>query len=308
LTTKETSPAEDSLHSMTGYGRGSVSSNRVRATVELRSVNGRFLEIRAKLPRSLLFLEPDLRAILEKKLRRGVVDFTVTIHPVEPALSVHLAEDVATAYVAQAQRLAKDFDISSGLSALALLRLPGVAVTDDPTAAGLGEDVGEVVKSALEQALAALIDMRRSEGEKLERVLMRELMEIKGHKEWIRKHREDLNERHYKRLESRISQWVDKKRGVLEETRLYQEVAFYLDRADVTEELDRLASHLKQCEEALQYAGAKSVGKRLEFLTQEIGREVNTIGAKSDLVEITNHVVEMKLTLEKVREQVQNLE
>lgn len=292
---------------MTGYGRGSISNDRVRATVELRSVNGRFLEIRAKLPRSLLFLEPDLRGILEKKLRRGVVDFTVTIHPMEPALSVHLAEDVATAYVAQAQRLAKDFDISSGLSALALLRLPGVAVTDDPTA-GFGAEAGEVVKTALEHALSALIDMRRSEGEKLERVLMRELMEIKSHKEWIRKHREDLNERHSKRLEGRIAQWVGKNRGVLEETRLYQEVAFYMDRADVTEELDRLASHLKQCEEALQYAGAKSVGKRLEFLTQEIGREVNTIGAKSDLVEITNHVLEMKLTLEKVREQVQNLE
>ena len=292
---------------MTGYGRGSVSNEKVRATVELRSVNGRFLEIRAKLPRSLLFLEPDLRAMLEKKLRRGVVDFTVTIHPAEPSQAVHIERDVATAYVKQAERLAKDHDISSGLSALALLRLPGVAVTDDATAA-LGAEASDAVKQALDQALSALIDMRRSEGEKLERVLMRELMEIKGHKEWIRKHREDLNERHYKRLEARISQWVEKSRGVLEETRLYQEVAFYLDRADVTEELDRLASHLKQCEEALQYAGAKSVGKRLEFLTQEIAREVNTIGAKSDLVEITNHVVEMKLTLEKVREQVQNLE
>jgi uncharacterized protein (TIGR00255 family) len=292
---------------MTGYGRASVSNEKVRATVELRSVNGRFLEIRAKLPRSLLFLEPDLRAILEKKLRRGVIDFTVTIHPVEPAQSVHIERDVATAYVKQAELLAKEHDISSGLSALSLLRLPGVAATDDSTA-GIGVEVAEAVKQALEQALTALLEMRRSEGEKLERVLIRELMEIKGHKEWIRKHREDLNERHFKRLETRISQWVEKSRGVLEETRLYQEVAFYLDRADVTEELDRLASHLKQCEEALSFAGAKSIGKRLEFLTQEIAREVNTIGAKSDLVDITNHVVEMKLTLEKVREQVQNLE
>lgn len=307
MSNKENPVTEGSLLSMTGYGRGSISNEKVRATVELRSVNGRFLEIRAKLPRSLLFLEPDLRAILEKKLRRGVIDFTVTIHPVEPALSVHLEKDVATAYVKQAEKLAKEHDISSGLSALALLRLPGVAVTDDPMA-GLGAEAADVVKQALEQALTALLGMRRSEGEKLERVLMRELMEIKGHKEWIRKHREDLNERHFKRLEARISQWVEKSRGVLEETRLYQEVAFYLDRADVTEELDRLASHLKQCEEALAHAGAKSVGKRLEFLTQEIAREVNTIGAKSDLVEITNHVVEMKLTLEKVREQVQNLE
>ncbi len=292
---------------MTGYGRGSVAGERFRATVELRSVNGRFLEIRGKLPRSLLFLEPDLRSILEGKIRRGVVDFTVTVQPLEANLSVHLAEDVATAYVKQAERMAKEFDISSGLSALALLRLPGVAVSDDP-AAGFGSDAGECVKAALEQALSALLEMRRSEGEKLGRVLQRELAEIKSHKEWIRKHRAELNEKHFRRLETRIESWVGKSRGVLEETRIYQEVAFYLDRADVTEELDRLAAHLKQCEEALGAVGAKSLGKRLEFLSQEMGREVNTIGSKSDLVEITNHVVEMKLTLEKVREQVQNLE
>lgn len=292
---------------MTGYGRGSVSGGRFRVTVELRSVNGRFLEIRPKLPRSLLFLEPDLRLILEKRIHRGMVDFTVTVQPLEPSLSIHLAEDVATAYVRQAERIAKDFDISNGLTALALLRLPGVAVTDDP-AAGHGEEVGDAVRRALALALEHLMNMRVSEGQKLGAVLKRELAEVKSHKEWIRKHREQLNEKQFKRLESRIEAWVGKSRGVLEETRLYQEVAFYLDRADVTEELDRLAAHLKQCEEALDAAGAKSLGKRLEFLSQEMGREVNTIGAKSDQVQITNHVVEMKLTLEKVREQVQNLE
>jgi uncharacterized protein (TIGR00255 family) len=298
---------EFSLVSMTGYGRGSVSGPRFRATVELRSVNGRFLEIRPKLPRSLLFLEPDLRSLLEQKIRRGVVDFTVTVQPVEPGLAVHLAKEVAASYVAQAERIAKEHDIATGLSALALLRLPGVAVTDDP-AEGHGEELGESVKAALQQALGNLLQMRASEGEKLGHVLKRELAEIKSHKEWIRKHREQLNEKHFKRLEQRIESWVGKSRGVLEETRLYQEVAFYLDRADVTEELDRLAAHLKQCEEALAATAAKSLGKRLEFLVQEMGREVNTIGAKSDLVQITNHVVEMKLTLEKVREQVQNLE
>jgi uncharacterized protein (TIGR00255 family) len=296
-----------SLVSMTGYGRGSVSGDRFRVTVELRSVNGRFLEIRAKMPRSLLFLEPELRTILEKRIRRGMVDFTVTVLPTDSMLSVHLVEDVATAYVRQAERIAANYEIASGLTALALLRLPGVAVTDDP-ATGHGEELAVAVKEALEQALASLMEMRESEGKKLGEVLKRELAEIKSHKEWIRKHREQLNEKQFKRLEGRIEAWVGKSRGVLEETRLYQEVAFYLDRADVTEELDRLAAHLKQCEEALDAVAAKSLGKRLEFLSQEMGREVNTIGAKSDLVQITNHVVEMKLTLEKVREQVQNLE
>lgn len=301
------SQREPSLFSMTGYGRGSVSGPRFRATVELRSVNSRFLEVRPKLPRSLLFMEPELRAMLEKKIRRGVVDFTVTVQAVEPAHAVHIAEDVAAAYVKQAERLAGEFAIANGLTALSVLRLPGVVVTDDP-AAGFGEEAAGTVREALEQALSALMEMRKSEGAKLCKVLQRELAEIKSHKEWIRKHREELNDKHFRRLEARMQTWIDKSRGALEETRLYQEVAFYLDRADVTEELDRLAAHLKQCEEALATTGEKSLGKRLEFLTQEMGREVNTIGSKSDVVQITNHVVEMKLTLEKVREQVQNLE
>ncbi|HEY8278996.1 MAG TPA: YicC/YloC family endoribonuclease, partial [Bdellovibrionota bacterium] len=175
------STKEFSLHSMTGYGRGSVSGGRFRATVELRSVNGRFLEIRAKLPRSLLFLEPDLRTILEKRIRRGVVDFTVTVQSVDTGSSVHLADEVATAYVKQAERMAQQYGISSGLSALSLLRLPGVALTDDP-AADFGEEASECVSAALEQALAALMDMRKSEGEKLGRVLQREFAEIKSHK------------------------------------------------------------------------------------------------------------------------------
>lgn len=301
------SAKEAILYSMTGYGRGSVSDKRFRATVELRSVNGRFLEIRGKIPRSLLFLEPKLRGILEKKLKRGVVDFTVTVQPIEASLNVHLDEGVASAYVEQAERLAKEHGLTSGLTAVALLRMPGVATSDDPTL-GFEKDAADCVLGALEQALAALLEMRESEGNKLGQVLRRELAEMKTHKEWIRKHRQELNERHLKKLEARMESWASKSKGALDETRLYQEVAFYLDRADITEELDRLAAHLKQCEEALDQTSGKTLGKRLEFLVQEMGREVNTVGSKSDVVQVTTHVVEMKLTLEKVREQIQNLE
>lgn len=298
---------EGELFSMTGFGRGSAAGRRFRATVELRSVNSRFLEIRLKLPRPIASLEPMLRSRIEKSLRRGMIDFNVSVQPLDSSQSVSVDEAVAAAYVQQAERLSGEFDLPNGLTALAVLRLPGVVAAGDFAFDG-DEEVLACVNEAVEQALDSLLAMRRSEGGRLVRVLQRELAEIRGHKEKIRKQRDDINKRHLSRLEKRVSEWLGKGRSGVDETRIYQEVAFYLDRSDVTEELDRLASHLKHCEEVLQDPGGKSAGKRLEFLAQELGREVNTIGAKSDQVQITNHVLEMKLTLEKIREQVQNLE
>jgi uncharacterized protein (TIGR00255 family) len=297
------------LYSMTGFGRGSANGRRFRVTVELRSVNSRFLELRLKLPRPLASLEAELRMRLEKALKRGMVDLNASVQPLDSSLSVSIDETVAEAYARGAEKLAGEFDVPNGLTAIALLRLPGVVAAGDSTFEKSDEEeVAESLREAVDQALTALVAMRKSEGGRLGKVVQRELAEVKSHKEKVRRQREDLNERQRARIEKRVSEWLGKGRSNLDETRLYQEIAYYLDRSDVTEELDRLASHLKQCEEVLQDPGPKSAGKRLEFLVQELGREVNTIGAKSDQVQLTNHVLEMKLTLEKIREQVQNLE
>lgn len=293
---------------MTGFGRGSAGGEKFRATLELRSVNGRFLEIRAKLPRTLTFLEASIREALEKSLSRGVIDVSLTVQALEPSLVAQFDGRLAKAYSERAELISRELGISTGVTALALLKLPGVMGAETP---GMFEDepeIPKVVKRALEEALASLVEMRKREGEKLARVLQRELAEVKTHQSWIAKHREEINDRYAGKLRARIKEWTEKSQAGLDEGRMYQEVAYYLDRSDVTEELDRLGSHLKQCEEILLSPTAKSVGKRLEFLAQEMGREVNTIGAKSDQAQVTNHVVEMKLTLEKIREQVQNLE
>lgn len=293
---------------MTGFGRGAKAGKRFRATVELRSVNGRFLEVRAKVPRALAFLEASLREKLDGRVSRGVVDITVTVQALEPSATTHFDEKLARSYAEKATIFARDFGLTHGLTALALLKLPGV-MSEDTVALESEKEIPAIVSEALDEALGYLVSMRRSEGEKLGKVLQREIDELVSHREWIQKHRGELNERQSKKLQTRVSEWMEKSgRSQIDENRLYQEVAYYLDRADVTEELDRLSSHLKQCEDTLYGAAAKSAGKRLEFLAQEMGREVNTIGAKSDQVQITARVVEMKLTLEKIREQVQNLE
>ncbi len=296
----------DFIFSMTGFGRGTATGKKFRFTVDLRSVNGRFLEIRAKLPRALAFLEPTVREILEKKLSRGVVDLSLAVQPLEADLSSLIDEPLALAYAKKATALAKEVDIPAGLSGLALLKLPGVLGTENPTLFENQPEIIPLVKEAVTEALQDLLEMRRQEGMRLVKALQRELAEIKSHGAWIQKHRQEVNESYKTRLQLRFQDWIGK--STLDENRMYQEIAYYLDRADVTEELDRLGSHWKQCELALTTAGTKSVGKRMEFLMQEMGREVNTIGSKSDQAEVSHHVVEMKLTLEKIREQVQNLE
>jgi uncharacterized protein (TIGR00255 family) len=249
-----------------------------------------------------------MREGIGEKIRRGVVDLAVTVHPLGAAASTRFDEEMAKSYMEKAGHFARDFGLPHGLSALALLKLPGVMTEEDPSLGEGAKEISSLALSALADALTNLLEMRRREGEKLGKVLLREFNELSGHRDWIHKHREEINKKHGEKLRARISDWMDGSWAAMDETRLYQEVAYYLDRSDITEELDRLSSHLKQCEDALFSEAAKSSGKRLEFLAQELGREVNTIGAKSDQAQVTSRVVEMKLALEKIREQVQNLE
>lgn len=301
--------AKDSeIYSMTGYGRGSVSGARYRATVEIRSVNSRFLEIRPRFPRTLLFLEPAVRERIEKKVRRGMLDVSVIIQMIDASESAVVNEELAAAYVQKADVLAKRLDLPHGLTALSLFRLPGVVAEVEGQALEQDAEIKRIVLGALDDALTGMMEMRQKEGEKLAKVLLRELEEVREHGDWIAKHKDELNSRHFQKIQNRLKDWIDRAQVANDEARLYQEVAYYLDRSDITEELDRLTSHIRQFEDAIASPKAKTVGKRLDFLAQELGREVNTIGSKSDQIQITNKVVEMKLTLERIREQVQNLE
>lgn len=302
-------PAKTSvLYSMTGYGRGSASGERYRISVEIRSVNGRFFDFRAKLPRSILFLEPRLREECNKRIRRGVVDLVVNLHPLEPAAHTVVDASVAKTFAKEVMALAQDLDLPEGLTATALLRLPGVLTEPEPECLENDGEVTALGLQAVHDAVRGLLEMRQREGERLGKALRRELEELQRHGEWIRGHREQVNEKYFEKLETRVKEWKTRGHEDVDGQRLQQELLFYLDRSDVMEELDRLDSHLSQCDMAIQTGEGGSVGKRLDFLAQELGREVNTIGSKNDHAEVTKRVVEMKLALERLREQAQNLE
>ncbi|RZA04410.1 MAG: YicC family protein, partial [Proteobacteria bacterium] len=284
--------AAKTIYSMTGYGRGQAAGARFRVTAELRSVNGRFLEIRLKLPRMLSFLEPKARQLVEKQLQRGVVDVSLQVQPLGGAVEANLNLPLAKAYAAMATEIARATGVPDGLHAVGLLKLPGVVGGEDASLLEQDEEIPALAAAALTEALTQLLSMRASEGAKLALVIERELAELVTHRAWIHGHREELNAKYFTKLQARVQDWLGKAKGGVDESRLHQEVAFYLDRSDVTEEIDRLGSHLKQCEDALSGISNKSVGKRLEFLAQELGREVNTIGAKSDQLPVTNLVLE----------------
>ncbi len=301
-------PQKNSIISMTGFGRGSASGKKFRASVEVRTVNSRYLEIRSKLPRPLSFLEPLVREKIEKKITRGVVDVNLQLHLLDPSESLPIDETLANAYVDKAREYAKAWNCADGVTGMTILKFPGVLGAENASFYESEEEIPKIISASLEDSLDGLLEMRKKEGEKLLKVLQRELADFQEYLSWIFENRASINAKYAEKLKTRIHDWSQKSATPIDENRLLQEVTYYLDRSDITEELDRLDSHLKQAHEALSGGGKRSSGKRLEFLAQEMGREVNTIGAKSDHAQVSNRVVEMKLILEKVREQVQNLE
>ena len=299
-------PKDITIQSMTGYGRGVAEGQRFAIGIELKTVNGRFLDLKTKLPRNLTFLEPKIREELIKHLHRGVVEVFVSLQILDGSAITTVDRVQAAYYVSLLEEISQEMRIPNGITAAALLKIPGVIADDQKFSDDARKELLKLIKESLSEAITQLTTMRSDEGKRLWVVLDRELKNVKENLNWIYKHREDINESYFKKLSLRLGEWMNKSNIQLDEQRLHHEIAFYLDRSDITEELDRLASHIKQFENSL--VGKGSVGKRLDFLIQELGREVNTIGSKCDDARISSHVVEMKMALEKIREQVQNLE
>lgn len=293
---------------MTGFGRAAFSSKNYRVSVELRSVNGRFLEIRPKLPRPISFLEVSLREKISEKLRRGVVDVNINVHAIDTNLEEVLNTSVALSYAKAVKGLAKKAKISDGLDALSLLRLPGVLSVEDGDLTVNEKELRPLVEDAVKEALTQLLKMRSREGEKLTQVFERELKLFQSARDAVAKSTDQINARYQEKLTGRMEKYASANGAKFDEARLLQEVAYYIDRSDVTEELDRLASHIRQFENMVEGKEEFPIGKRLDFLVQEMGREVNTIGAKSDELAITQSVMQMKISLERLREQIQNIE
>lgn len=293
------------IQSMTGFGRAEKEFEGCPVWVELKSVNHRYCEIRVRLPRDLNKLEFTIRQQLQKVVKRGRVETNIRLGsesqdiPLAPDLDVELA----TQYVSLFRSLAETFSLEEKApSTTQLFQLPGVLRTH-PTPQRL-EALTKHIQLLLEEALQPFLQMRTQEGAHLFEDINERLNTIEGHVTTIEASAPDLPEYHFARLQERLERFPLK--DDIDQERLYQELAIWADRSDISEELTRLHSHLNQFRHLLQEGGV--VGRRLDFLCQELHRESNTVGSKVHDAEITKTLIELKAEIEKVREQVQNIE
>jgi uncharacterized protein (TIGR00255 family) len=292
------------ISSMTGYGRGEVTEKRITAFADLRCVNNRFLEVSARLPRTLSMRENDLKELVRTKFSRGKVNLVVTItreNNSETPVKINLA--AAKAYVKLLNNLRKTAKIKERITLDHLLKFPEVLEID------VFDSGDELEWSIARKAIAAALEdaetMRRQEGTELMKDFLARITNLERIIDEIERVAKSLIPLERERLDERLKQLLSDTK-VIDARRLELEVALFVDKLDVTEECVRFRSHTKYFRNAL--AGEESAGRRLNFLIQEMNREVNTIGSKAGSADIAHMVVAMKEELEKIREQLQNIE
>ena len=293
------------MKSMTGYGRGDCSKDGFKITVELSSVNRKQTEISVTLPREMEMLEAQIRDLINRYIARGRMTVRVSLHAGASKTSarMHLNVPLAKAYARELNHLAKQLKLPGPVTLDQLARAPGVLQTDEELA--VEEDFWPAVEKALKQALSQLVKMRVREGAHLAQDLTRRIAVMRESAAQIQKQAPTVAERYRQQLIERIKS-AGLEAPVAEDERLLKEVVYFADRSDISEELTRLQSHFQQFEDGRK--SKEPVGRMLDFLAQEINREVNTIGSKANDSLISREVVTLKAELERFREQAQNVE
>lgn len=289
--------------SMTGFGRGEVTTEVGTIVVEMKTVNHRYLDIAIRAPKEFNSLEENIRSIIRQALARGRVDVFVRFTPSleqAPTVTVNLA--LAKAYLAQVQALQEEVELAGQLTPRDLLELPQVVRLDEPV---LDPELLHVpLVEVVQAALAKLTEMREQEGLRLVTDMRERLATLAELLVAVAERSPEVVAEYRQKLILRLQDMLPE--GVIDEARLAQEVALLADRACITEEIVRLRSHFAQFESLLKRKEA--IGRQLDFLVQEMNREINTIGSKANDAKIAQIVVEMKSELEKIREQTQNIE
>ncbi|QPJ65757.1 MAG: YicC family protein [Candidatus Nitrohelix vancouverensis] len=290
--------------SMTGFGRAEKQLGNYTCKVEIRSVNNRFLEVKTRIPKNFASLELPLKKLIKSKCARGTVDCSVTLQKndadgitgeIRPNLPLATQYHGALIQIRESLGLSGEIDLNSLLSFKDLIQV-------EPTS--VDEEKEELVLSAAEDAMNELLTMRRHEGDHLQTDILQRLDEIETCKEAIMPRQQIMVEQYKERLKERIQALLDG--APMEESRLAQEVALMADRCDITEEITRLESHLNHFRQLAE--SEEPIGRKLEFLIQEFNRETNTIGSKAIDLEISKSTIEIKSILEKIREQLANIE
>lgn len=294
------------VKSMTGYGRGIYSDEQRSITVEIKAVNHRYCDISVKMPRRYSFAEEKIKAAAKEVLMRGKIEIGVSIDNFgKSETDVNLNLDAAKRYYDALTELGQNFDLSGdGQISLSLL----AGMTDVLTTVPAAEDEEEFVKelmTALDEALTGISEMRAVEGEKLAADILKRAAIMENTKNAIAERAPKIEVEYKERLHTRINELLDGSVEISEE-RLALEAAVFADKSNITEELVRLGSHIDQLRSFIN--SEEAVGKKIDFLVQEMNREANTIGSKANDMEITSRMLELKAEIEKIREQVQNIE
>lgn len=295
------------VRSMTGYGRGIYSDNQRSITVEVKAVNHRYCDITVKMPRKYSFAEEKIKAAAKEVMRRGKIEIGVSIDNFgKSETDVNLNLEVAKRYYDALTELSQSFALSGdGQVPLSLL----AGMTDVLTTVPAADDEEEFTRelmAALKEALEGISAMRTVEGEKLALDILKRADIIENTKNLISVRAPKIEREYKEKLKARITELLD---GSVEvpEDRLALEAAIFADKANITEEIVRLGSHIDQLRTFIN-GDEETVGKKIDFLVQEMNREANTIGSKSNDMDITSWMLELKAEIEKIREQVQNIE
>ncbi len=291
------------IKSMTGFGRGHEVLNGRDITVEIRAVNHRYYEFSSRLPRAYTFAEEKLKSLLQGRISRGKVEVSVQVQNVTAVSEKITAnKEVIADYVAALREIKEELSLTDDLSLSAVMRLPDAftvvkAEVDE-------EQLWEDLKTVTEQALASFIGMRETEGERMKADISARLTTIEGNVDFIESRSPIIVENYRKRLYDKMCEVLEGKN--IDENRILLEAGIFSEKTAVDEETVRLRSHIAQFREMLE--SAEPIGRKLDFLVQEMNRETNTIGSKVQDIEVTKIVVDQKSEIEKIREQIQNIE
>ena len=294
----------EKIRSMTGYGKGEYNDGVKNIVAEVKTINNRYSDINIKTPRHLRFYEDNIRKIVKNSISRGRIEVYINIEYISESDTVITPNiNLALQYKNAIEEVKKSLDLNDDVRLDTIIKFQDVLVSKDNSEDE--EKLAISVENAVKNAIDKLLLMREVEGEHLKNDIWSGVEKIKTLVIDIKNNSSTLVAEYKDKLENRIKELLGNKYD-LDENRLYNEIAFYADKSDINEELIRLNSHIMQIESTLNEGGA--IGKKLDFIIQEANREINTIGSKINNLDITKNVIEVKNILEKIREQIQNIE
>lgn len=291
------------IKSMTGFGRCEIAEADRKITVEMKSVNHRYLDVTIKMPKKLNFFEAAIRTELKNYMQRGKVDLFITYEDfTESNVCVKYNKELAAEYMQYFDRMAEDFSLDNDIRVSTLARFPEILTMEEQTVDE--EQLWQLLDKALKGAAENFVETRIREGENLRNDLIAKLEGMLAHVDFITERSPEIIEEYKEKLTKKVEELLSDKQ--VDESRLLMEVTIFADKVCVDEELVRLRSHITATRDALLAGG--SIGRKLDFIAQEMNREANTILSKSSDLEISNRAIELKTEIEKVREQIQNIE